>query len=119
MAVQSRDHKVTMGYLPDHELYQVEKPFFSNVPFFHIPGAKQHNIKTAYYEGIPVTDIRDNEDAISLDKQGFEIRRRTELFEEHLFADEEWIKRQYCPQTETFLKRELGATQVVCFDHTV
>jgi hypothetical protein len=73
MAPQLPSKHITMGYLAEIDLYKTKKPFFSNVPFFHIPGAKQHNIGTEYHDGVQVFDLRGHESDVTLDTHGFEI----------------------------------------------
>lgn len=108
-----------MGYLAELDVYDTEKPFFSNVPFFNIPGAKQHNIVTSYHEDVPLVDLRGQEDLVSLDSHGFAFRVKDEVYPESQFHDEKWITSQYYGEIAEFLKKELGAKRVVIFDHTV
>lgn len=108
-----------MGYLAELEEYDTEKPFFSNVPFFNIPGAKQHNIVTSYHDDVPLTDLRGQEDLVSLDTHGFALRKKDKVYPENLFHDEKWITSHYYEEIGEFVKKELGANRVVIFDHTV
>lgn len=110
--------QATIRYLADLELFKHEKPFFSNIPFYDIPGSRQHNIETVGHDNISITDIRGHENEYKLDKQGFEIRHLPTVPSEELFKDEEWIKSSYYPVIEAFVLRELSAKQIFIFDHT-
>ncbi|KAF2807219.1 uncharacterized protein BDZ99DRAFT_536502 [Mytilinidion resinicola] len=108
-----------VGYLASLDLYKAEKPFFSNIPFFNIPGAKQQNLSVTDHEKTPIYDVRGREHLVSLDTCGFEIRRHPTVPSEAKFHDEEWIRREYWPEIQRFVKKELGASEVKIFDHTV
>lgn len=110
--------QATIRYLADLELFKHEKPFFSNIPFYDIPGSRQHNIETVGHDNISITDIRGHENEYKLDKQGFEIRHLPTVPDEELFKNEEWIKSSYYPVIEDFVRQELSAKQIFIFDHT-
>ncbi|KAI1077725.1 hypothetical protein F5B20DRAFT_592749 [Whalleya microplaca] len=111
--------QLSVGYLANADIYKEEKPFFSNVPFFNIPGAKQHNLITSFHDNINVLDIRGQEGAVSLDSHGFMLRTKEKVHYESKFWDEEWITKEYYLEIADFIKAQLGAAKVVIFDHTV
>ncbi|KAJ3579853.1 hypothetical protein NPX13_g712 [Xylaria arbuscula] len=108
-----------IGYLADADIYREEKPFFSNIPFFNIPGAKQHNLRTSFYDDVPIRDVRGDESAVSMDRHGFMLAKKAVIHDETKFLDEKWIMQDYYPEITDFIKTQLGARKVVIFDHTV
>jgi len=61
--------------------------------------------------------VRDNEDAYTLDGNGFQIYKHES--QEKEFVDDEKLKREYYPETEQLLKDATGASRIFIFDHTI
>ena len=66
---------------------------------------------------VVVRNGRDVVDELSLDKQGFELRRHETSVKD--FYDREEVERIYYPEIERLLKDSTGASKVVIFDHQV
>jgi hypothetical protein len=101
------------------------KPGYSEKPYFKsntIAGVfESSNIDHEYYPH-KVTDVRGQEDAFYLDKNGFEFAKHStseDIIELIRNNNDEQIKKQYYPQIEKFLKERTGADRVFIFDHTV
>lgn len=63
-----------------------------------------------------IRDMRAIAGALSIDVQGFELRRHASLVSD--FHDDEAIAREYEPELEAMLKAATGADAVAIFDHT-
>ena len=107
-----------LNYTAPLPLYEVEKPFYCNIP---TPDGRQSNQVAWTYTDILFHDIRDRLDDFGLDTNGFEIFR----FGEHVddesdkFTIDAQIEKDYYPVAERLLKERFGDVQVVVFDHTV
>ena len=67
--------------------------------------------RVAIHDGRPIAN------ELSLDKQGFTLRRRSSAVRD--FFDEEEVKRVYYPEIERLVREETSASEVVIFDHTL
>ncbi len=76
-------------------------------------------LRTGRYEPQNVTLLngRAVADEISLDREGFLLRRAPSAVRD--FYDKAEVERVYYPEVEKLLKAETGAAKVVIFDHTV
>jgi hypothetical protein len=111
-------------------------PVSAKLMFFQPPadGSAPYNYVEKQPEGVPqrnfgdevhevvINDARGHEHEISLDRHAFAMlsnvpgstNPRTDFF------DEDQIRREYYPEVEELIKRELpGAHKVVIFDHTI
>ncbi|HEV2299986.1 MAG TPA: CmcJ/NvfI family oxidoreductase [Stellaceae bacterium] len=66
---------------------------------------------------VPVHDARAIEKELSLDRQGFILRRHKTAVRN--FYDESEIAAVYYPETEALMRRVTGARRVLAFDHIV
>ena len=66
---------------------------------------------------VPIRDGRPLLPQLSLDKEGFTLRRRATGVVD--FYDAAEVTRVYYPEIERLVLEEMGATKVVIFDHTV
>jgi hypothetical protein len=66
---------------------------------------------------VTVHDGRPLLGALSLDRQGFEVRQHSTTVKD--FYDPEEVSRLYYPEIERLLKEATGASKVVIFDHQV
>ncbi len=65
---------------------------------------------------VPISDMREIAETLSVDRQGFELLRHTTAVEN--LYDDDAVKQIYYPETEALLRRRFGADQVVIFDAT-
>lgn len=108
----------SMAFLSPMKLYEREKPYFSNIPFFEIEGARQSNLRTLP-EDVTFVDLRPNVTLFSLDQHGFQILKVPALGKAEDFEDEDWIRHVYEPEVKEIIMRATGANRVEVFDHTV
>lgn len=110
----------SINYTAPLELYNREKPFYSNVP---APDGCQSNQVAWKYDNIGFYDIRDQSklENFNLDQNGFEIFQFGEEAQHEAlsFDSESWIETQYYPVVERLLKARFGDVNVKIFDHTV
>lgn len=66
---------------------------------------------------VTIVDAWDRAEALSVDREGFEIRAFDGAFA--AFDDEAAIKAQFYPQVIDFVQRNTGAKRVIVFDHTL
>ena len=65
---------------------------------------------------VEIRDLRPRAGALSLDREGFVLRRhRTGVAD---LYDDDAVKQVYYPEIEALLRRELGASRVIIFDTT-
>ena len=74
--------------------------------------------RTANYGDFPVRirDARPLAGALSLDREGFELRRHESAVTD--FADDDQVTGTYYPEMERLIAEATGASRVVVFDHT-
>jgi hypothetical protein len=66
---------------------------------------------------VPIHDARVLRDALSLDREGFELRRLQTAVRN--FYDAEEVRAVFYPEIETLLKNATGASRAVAFEHDV
>ncbi|KAK3377121.1 hypothetical protein B0T24DRAFT_648779 [Lasiosphaeria ovina] len=107
-------------YMKPDPLYNVEKPYFMNIPLdpTWVPKLKQTNV--AYTrKTVAITDIRGHEDVFTLDQSGFELGTlRTGLSYDD-FAKTDTIVSRFYDEVKVFLKQYTGAAEVLPFDFQV
>jgi len=103
------DVKTVLHYLKPNADGSPPKPTIADRPET-IPPLEAH----------PVTihDVRGNEDAYTLDKNGFQFYKHTSK-EKEFPSDEYVVSSGYFGEMEEFLKDTLGASRVFIFDHTI
>jgi hypothetical protein len=107
----------SIGYLKPLDLYEIEKPYYSNIP---LPNGRQSNIFSSCYPNITLTNIRPKLSEFTLDKQGFEVVQYDgDAYSSEDFSSDSWIERNYYPVVEKVLLRRFGNVTVKIFDHTV
>lgn len=114
------DLDTQVWYLIKDPKFDTEKPFYSNIPFEH-PEAKQTNLESTPEE-VVIHNIRGHEDDFELDKQGFQVLRKSSVAEYSLFESTDWIQDVYYPEIEKLLRQAVGESQVervYIYDHTV
>jgi len=65
---------------------------------------------------VPIRDMREIADTLSIDREGFELLRHTTVVED--FYDDDAVTSQYCPEIEALLSQRFDADRVVIFDVT-
>ena len=107
----------SIHFLEKDPVFEKEKPyaFRFDLEDESIP---QTNMKMQEHTGIHIKNIRGNEHAFSLDRQGFEVMRlRSKLrYEDFGSATKLPI---YFTELEELLKKQLGATKAIMFRHGV
>ena len=66
---------------------------------------------------MPVHDVRPFADNLTLDREGFILRRSASTVTD--FYDTDEVSAVYDPEVERLVKQETGAEKVVIFDHTI
>jgi hypothetical protein len=118
VCVMAKTVIASINYTAPLALFEVEKPFYSNVP---APDGRQSNQVAWTYNNIEFTDIRGRLDDFELDVNGFEVFEFGPSVEDesHKFDTDAWIEKDYYPAVERVLKSRFGDVGVVIFDHTV
>lgn len=106
----------SLNYLQETDLYEREKPYFSNVP---ATDGRHTNQKAQTYEDVTFKDVRGHERGFSLDTQGFEIVEYDDGVQDEDFDSDHWIEQNYYPVVHRVLQKALGSVSVHIFDHTV
>jgi hypothetical protein len=88
-------------------------------PSFH-SSALSGGVPKVFFETervtVPIRDMRPIADALSLDREGFELLRHETVVDD--LYDDAALEMIYFPEIEALLRRELGASRVVVFDAT-
>ncbi|MEJ0024476.1 MAG: CmcJ/NvfI family oxidoreductase [Rhizomicrobium sp.] len=98
--------------------YQIRtgiKPY--NYTFEPPPGVSPRSGEVNSIENVLIRDGRAVADELSLDEQGFALRRHESRVSD--FYDEDELRNVYYPEIEALLKRETGGDKVAIFDHTI
>ena len=66
---------------------------------------------------MPIHDLRAVADGLSLDREGFILRRSASAVADFYDADE--VSAVYDPEVERLVEQQTGAEKVVIFDHTI
>ena len=81
------------------------------------PGTGEHRRTSSYKAvSVPIYDGRVIAADLSLDRQGFALRRHNSAVTD--FYDDEQVLERYYPEMEQMVKQATGASRVVVFDHT-
>ena len=91
-----------------------ERPFSYN--YEPPPGTPPRNTRPETHK-VSIVDARDTADRLSLDREGFVLRRQPSAARD--FYDEEEIRAVYYPECERLMREATGARRVVAFDHIV
>jgi hypothetical protein len=105
-----------LNYTAPLDLYEREKPFYSNVP---LPNGVQSNQKAQLYDNITFHDVRDEIHAFDIDDQGFEVLRYKDTIPDGDFDSDVWVRSEYYPVAERVLRDRFGDVDILIFDHTV
>ena len=81
-----------------------------------LTGGKQKMFFDVEAHTVAISDMREIADTLSIDREGFELRRHTTAVED--LYDDDAIKAVYYPEIEALLRRRFGASQVAIFDVT-
>ena len=88
-------------------------------PVFHsaaITGGEMKIFFDPEAHTVPISDMREIADTLSVDREGFELLHHETAVED--LYDDRAIERMYKPEIEALLSRKFGASQVVIFDVT-
>lgn len=107
-------------YMKPHPRYNVEKPYFFNIPVgaSWMPNVKQTNVMYTRKQ-VAVTDIRGHEPNFRLDDHGFQLGTLATSIPYANFASTDVIVTKYYEEVKQFLMEQLRATQVLPFDFQV
>ncbi len=88
-------------------------------PVFHsaaLTGGEAKNFFDHEAHSVPISDMREIAETLSIDQEGFELLHHTTAVED--LYDDDAVKQIYYPEIEALLRRRFGASQVVIFDVT-
>jgi hypothetical protein len=106
----------SIEYLKRLPLYDTEKPYWCMLTpreGFDPDKDRLDNLEFELHDGITITDIRDAEEEISLEKCGFQVLSNETSISS--FESEEDVKTYKC-ETEKHLEKEMGATFVKTYE---
>ena len=115
----SLNMETSISYLAQHPIFDIEKPFDTDVPVEHIPGARASNHRndqrdvTVY----PITNPKDWD----LEKHGFcFIRAKTNLTADDAFQRKREVQKDYWYELEALLHENFPEySRIECYDCTV
>lgn len=113
-------YRASIFYIQTNTLYNIEKPYFLNIPVDPewYPTVKQTNV--AYTrKSVDITDIRGHGDVFSLDIQGFALANLQTNLSYSDFTSSDTIVNRYYKEVQEFLKTFTGAAEVLPFDFQV
>jgi hypothetical protein len=109
----------SLEFLADIPLYDEEKPFLALMPprdGFDPDATRTDNLEWETHHDILITDIRDRGQEFTVERCGFLVTNHTS---QYLALDNVDSLRAYRKETEALLRKTLGATHVVCYEHRV
>ena len=92
----------------------IERPY---VYAYDAPAGQPQRNEVYEPHRVAIHDARPLVRRLSLDREGFELRRHTSKVVD--FWDDAEVKRVYYPEIEALLRAATGAAKVVIFDHTL
>ena len=81
-----------------------------------LTGGETKNLFDPEVHTVPISDMREIAETLSVDREGFELLHHTTAVED--LYDDDAIAQVYRPEIEALLRRRFGAGQVVIFDVT-
>lgn len=91
-----------------------EKPYHY---VYEPPPGRPKRLGPEEWHQVTVEDGRPLAGRLSLDRQGFVLRRHPTAVED--LYDDTVVKRDYYPEMERLVRQETGASRVLVFDHTI
>lgn len=113
-------YNASVFYIQRDQLYDVEKPYFMNIPVdpSWIPTVRQTNVSYTR-KTVAITDIKGHETLFSLDKHGFELGALNTSLCYDDFASTETIVSRFYDEVRCLLQQSTGAVEVLPFDFQV
>ena len=115
MNVQVLDARSSVRASLNYIVRTGEKPYAYTFP--PPPGVAARSATIDTVDGVHIHDARPLADRLSLDLQGFVLRRNATTVRD--FYDDDHLRAVYYPEVERLLKTETGAEKIVIFDHTI
>ncbi|KAI0834423.1 hypothetical protein F5Y06DRAFT_300523 [Hypoxylon sp. FL0890] len=109
---QSQQVHVSMGFLRDLQLYNVEKPYHLTISKDRESDTVLTNIVHDLYNDVPVTNVRGSETYFELDTHGFQLARHRTSMSIEDFGSPELVQGRYFPEMAKYLEHHLGAREV-------
>lgn len=97
--------------------YTREVDQLTEIYFYETPKAKDIHEPGDWAVEISVSDVRPRANDFTLDKNGFALRGFQTAYNE--WEDEQRVRNEFYPDVVEFLKKELGVSRVLVFDHTI
>ena len=88
-------------------------------PVFHsaaLTGGEMKYFFETEDQTVPISDMREIANTLSVDREGFELLRHTSAVDD--LYDDDAVENAYFPEVKALLRRRFGASQVVIFDVT-
>lgn len=104
---------VTMSYLAPLELYNTQKPYFSQLPF--IPQLPQTNVAQQDYS-VEIRDVNGIEHLFKLDEAGFEFMKFPTRVSDWT---DEIVRSEYLPEISAWLKQYFNCEKVFIYNYNV
>lgn len=111
--------ETSISYLAKDPIFDIEKPFDTDVPVDHIPGARASNHKNDE-RTMTVYAITDSQEW-DLEKHGFcFIHAKTKLKAEDAFTRKKEVQKDYWFEIEALLHENFSQySRIECYDCTV
>lgn len=116
--------RTTLKYLANDPLHEWEKPY-EMFGLTEVPENQRSNCQYMTIDGIQLLDVRDSNETFSLKDQGFKYvhhRSKCPLSADDFEKPGDALNPNvdaYLKETIAFVRNELGASQVICFDWRV
>ncbi|KAF2736408.1 putative CmcJ-like methyltransferase [Polyplosphaeria fusca] len=116
-SIPAGDIRASLTFLKPDPLHDHEKPY--RLRYDPGPGIPRTNCTTLSQENIVIKDIRGQEDAYSLDQNGFEVVELESELSPKAFLDIERVKDVWYDELSTMLKNRYGAKRVEVLEHGI
>lgn len=102
----------SFNYLASKDLYQVEKPYHSRLPF--LEGLPRTNVVGQSFDTIKIHDVNGVEDRFVLADSGFEFCQIHPVIDTW---DAQTVRDQYLPSMETWLREKFNSKKVYIYTY--
>lgn len=107
----------SFDFLSRSDLYKTEKPYYFSGPLQPSQESSRTNLQYTRHENIDIRDIRGLESQLTLEKDGFVLLHHEPTIELDQPTDEQI--HAYLDEVTAFIKKELSAEAVVCYNYRV
>ena len=108
--------ETSLNFLKADSRYEVEKPYYIS-QMHALPDSSKTNLEFEIQKGIRIIDVRAKKDEFRLFRNGFRWLNHRSSF--NVLDGRQSTAESYLRETAAFLREELNAEQIICYDFCV